>query len=713
MHASLNSVHAAVRRLRSAVFPAPARPGLRFSGPQGRGVEVSGPALGRHVQILAHPDDDLFFMAPDLFHAVAAGAEIVNVYLVAGEADGRNAAHGARNRDRLAVDYEGYVAARQRGLRAVYADAALNDASAPWTREAYRTAGGFHVERASLAGRAPVTLYFFNLAMTGGRPPMRLHTLWTGEIEQQRTRRPTGSPLPDALPDAPEVLTREGLLDALVELLAEHRPSTVRTLDPDPDHATYENGKVTYHDHQEHTAAALFAMEALRRYGEQAPEQAPVVESYRGYGNKVWPGNLSPQVFHDKTRRLDIYGGQDGRRRKHGVDPGDFQLGGSARRKAYGRSTYARYSHASTWLQRDGDGALTAFTVLNGIPVQWKDTDGEFTPRPLGTSAPEGGFFSPQVHAVATEDGLLHVFGVHMSLAAGRYEHRRDVMLVSQQEPGGRFGAWQNLGNPYNAEGLNPIKRREIGQPEPVALPGGGLEFVVRNFDRALSHRRLETTGTWSPWRDLGGTVQEGIAWGTRPDGTVELYAPAPDRIVQWNRADQSPSFSRPQPLPFPAPAGPVTYVTADQGRALLLMRRPGTGEILCHHRPGPQEPWQAEPQSLGGHGGTGPITATRTHDGRIALATRNDHGTLSFARLPEPADEKPPTWTASGPLSVHAPSSVLDADGCVVTAVLGVDARLHVARWEPGTPEPVWTAHAGGGRQMTLARMGEVRLFE
>lgn len=691
MHTSLNSLHSVVRRLRSAVFPPPARSALRFSGPQGQGVEASGSALGTHLQVLAHPDDDLFFMAPDLFHAVAAGAEVVNVYLVAGEADGRNAAHGARNRDRLAVDYEGYVAARQRGLRAAYADAALNDASAPWTCETYRTSDGFPVERASLAGRAPVTLYFFNLAMTGGRPPMRLQTLWTGEIEQQRTRRPTGSPLPDE----PVALTREGLLDALVELLAAHRPSTVRTLDPDPDHATYDNGRVTYHDHQEHTAAALFAFEALRRYGERAPERAPVVESYRGYGNKVWPGNLSRQVLHDKTRRLDIYGGTDGRRRTRGIDPGDFQLGDSAHRKAYSRSTYARYSHASTWLQPNGDGALTAFTVLNGNPVQWQQDGGEFTPGPLGTDAPEGGFFSPQLHAVVTDDGLLHVFGVHMSLAAGRYEHRRDVMLVSQQEPGGRFGAWQNLGNPYNAEGLNPVKRREIGQPEPVALPGGGLEFVVRNFSLGLSHRRLGPTGTWSPWHDLGGTVQEGAAWGTLPDGTVELYAPAPDRIVQWNRDEQSSSFGRPRPLPFPAPAGPVTCMTADRDRALLLMRRPGTGEILCHHRPGPQEPWQAEPQSLGGHGGTGPVTATRTRDGRIALATRNDHGTLSFAWLPEPADGKPPVWTASGPLSVHAPSSALDADGCVVTAVLGVDARLHVARREPGTADPVWTTSA------------------
>ncbi|WP_330296633.1 PIG-L family deacetylase [Streptomyces sp. NBC_00503] len=645
-------------------------------------------SVGTHVQICAHPDDDLFFMAPDLFHAVAAGAEVVSVYLVAGEADGRNVPLGKNGRDDLPVDYEGYVAARQRGLRAAYADAARADTAAPWTYEAYGTSSGFQVERAVLGGEGPpVTLYFFNLAMAGGTPPMRLHRLWTGEIEEQWARRPSGSPLPDVR----NAITREGLLDALVDLLAEHRPTTVRTLDPDPDHATYDNGRVTYHDHQEHTAAALFAFEALRRYDTRAPQDAPVVESYRGYGNKVWPDNLSGPTFQDKVRRLDIYGGRDGRRRKHGIDPGDFQLGDRAHRKPYGRSTYARYSHSSTWLRQDGSGALTAFTVLNGNPVQWHEHEGVPTHAPLGTGAPEGGTFSTQLNVVATDDGLLHVFGVHMSLAAGRYEHRRDVMLVSQQQPGGPFGSWQNLGNPYNVEGPNPIKRREIGQPEPAALPGGRLELVVRNFGHGLSHRRQEPTGAWSPWHDLGGTVQEGVAWETSPDGAPELYAPASDRIIRWSRDKASSPFSRGDALPFPAPAGPITHLAMDQNRSLLLVREPGTGRILCYHRQSPEGPWQAEPQVLGGHGGTGPVTATRTHDGRIALAARNDGGTISFAWLPEGVQEPAPTWIASGPLSAHAPSSVLASDGCVATAVLGVDARLHLARWTPGAPAPVW----------------------
>lgn len=50
-------------------------------------------AQGDHallLQVLAHPDDDLYFMNPDTSQAVAAGIPLVCVYVTAGEADGVN-----------------------------------------------------------------------------------------------------------------------------------------------------------------------------------------------------------------------------------------------------------------------------------------------------------------------------------------------------------------------------------------------------------------------------------------------------------------------------------------------------------------------------------------------------------------------------------------------------------------------------------------------
>ncbi|WP_405493558.1 PIG-L family deacetylase [Streptomyces sp. NBC_00096] len=49
------------------------------------------PDPGRVLQIVAHPDDDLYFMNPDLRYSIAAGRPVTSVYLTSGEADGVNA----------------------------------------------------------------------------------------------------------------------------------------------------------------------------------------------------------------------------------------------------------------------------------------------------------------------------------------------------------------------------------------------------------------------------------------------------------------------------------------------------------------------------------------------------------------------------------------------------------------------------------------------
>lgn len=60
-----------------------------------------GPAL----VIVAHPDDDLLFMSPDLVHDLRAGRRVTTVFLTAGDAGGPT----------------NYVLARERGIQAAYA----------------------------------------------------------------------------------------------------------------------------------------------------------------------------------------------------------------------------------------------------------------------------------------------------------------------------------------------------------------------------------------------------------------------------------------------------------------------------------------------------------------------------------------------------------------------------------------------------------------
>lgn len=70
------------------------------------------------MQILAHPDDDLYFMNPDTQQALDAGTPVVCVYLTAGEAVGINRIPGA---PRPAADKAAYSSARHQGLRRSYA----------------------------------------------------------------------------------------------------------------------------------------------------------------------------------------------------------------------------------------------------------------------------------------------------------------------------------------------------------------------------------------------------------------------------------------------------------------------------------------------------------------------------------------------------------------------------------------------------------------
>lgn len=49
------------------------------------------------LQIVAHPDDDLYFMNPATFQAMKAGVRTTTVYLTSGDAQGENPAPGRRS----------------------------------------------------------------------------------------------------------------------------------------------------------------------------------------------------------------------------------------------------------------------------------------------------------------------------------------------------------------------------------------------------------------------------------------------------------------------------------------------------------------------------------------------------------------------------------------------------------------------------------------
>ncbi|MFB7664196.1 PIG-L family deacetylase [Kitasatospora sp. NPDC056138] len=659
-------------------------------------VVPTGPAPALHMQIVAHTDDDLYFMVPDLLHTVRAGIPVVCVYLTAGEADGRNVATSDPKRGDAPVDFEGYTTGRQAGLRAAYSAMVTGHRDAVWERGTRTIRDGVVAEVNTLTdGPAPITLIYLNLRMVQeDQPPARLRTLWTGEVESEPTLRPTDSPIPGA--SGTYRMTREGLIGSLVDLLTEYRPTVVRTLDPDPDHLKYDNGRAHYCDHEDHTASAQFAFTALRRYDTAGHHQPLVVESYRGYWNKLWPFNLSGAAFAEKMKYLNIYGGVDGHDCENPALCGDRQLGDRSYNRGYGQSTTYRYHGTTNWLQRQADGRLVAFGVLNGRPVQWTETEaGSGTwsePAALGTWSDGQGddesILLPQLDVVEDRKGRFHVLGLKATLSAGIYGHSRDVVRAWQSVPSGTFGTWENLGNPYNPEGNNPVKRREIGMPVGAVDAEGRLYFVTRNFGFGLSARRCGTDGDWSGWLDYSGRSQDGYSTVTTARGTIEIYGGSvgdgvQPGVIRWRQRAAGGAATPEYDTYLPAPAGTPSVLEQPDGRLLLLVRQPQTAWVLGYRQTEPGGRWDTTPFLLGGDGGFGPLAVRLLPDlDKLLVAQRNDAGTVSVTLQPAQGEPLHNEWIdlGDGPF-IHSPSIAVDADGTPTVAVIGTDGRLRTNR--------------------------------
>ncbi|NUO99386.1 MAG: hypothetical protein HOW71_05825 [Nonomuraea sp.] len=239
------------------------------------------PLLGeRFLQVVAHPDDDLLFMSPDLYGPVLLHRPTLTVYLTAGEGTaGWDDDHdpGAYARDRAA------------GLRAAYAY--LAGVADVWHTRMI-SAGGVPVRLEELTGRPGVRLAFAGLP-DGGDPRAdggrdALTRLW----EHRSCVRRFG-PRPER-----RCVSRADVIAMLRALYARFRPTVLRTLDPEPP------ARSGHCDHPDHVASARFALAA-------AVGQPLRVVSYRGYPMTGWAPNVGGALRELKRRVFRVYLGHD------------------------------------------------------------------------------------------------------------------------------------------------------------------------------------------------------------------------------------------------------------------------------------------------------------------------------------------------------------------------------------------------------------------
>ncbi|MFI1854621.1 PIG-L family deacetylase [Streptomyces sp. NPDC020480] len=603
--AALTAATTAACSRSSGASPAPTIPARPLSP---RAAEsFAGEENALLLQILAHPDDDLYFMNPDAEHMLTAGVPVICVYVTAGEAAGINREAGTPLPH---VDKAAYSSARHQGLRQAYAQMLGVDRFTRWERSVLELPRGVTAETNVLAsGGRSVRLIFLNIAMLSAGQ-VRIPQLWDVPGIVMRTLVATGSPV-----RTPSTYGHQTLVDVLVGIMDRYRPTVIHTLDPDPDFQVHDathprdNDQPGCSDHRDHTPVALFAWKAIAQWadggGPGRGRRAPrfTTTSFRGYYNQRWPHNLPPAVVAQKARAVAAYGGSPLWNCGNQAGCGDYGQGGTrplTNRKGWIRSTHYRYPGALPTPLADRDGAVVAYGVLGAQAVRWRETapgSGRFgAPRGLG-----GGPLAPALCAVRDSRGREVLIALRFSALDGQGgANTRELVALEQHTPGGQFRAWTGLGTP---EG-DPERGRRVGCPTAVATPDGQVHLFVRTADKGLATRVRDAAGRWGPWERLGGAeIQDGLTVLLDQQARVHVVAAGRDTVHHWAQdRPGGPVALRPlaglplpgvQPGAVPAPDGsialvyrspadPVPYLHGN-GVALPLRQFEGYGPVTAH----------------------------------------------------------------------------------------------------------------------------------
>jgi len=217
---------------------------------------LAAPCTTSVMTIVAHEDDDLLFVSPDLLHAIAGGQCARTVLVTAGDA-------GAG---------QGYWSSREAGSRAAYAEmAGVLDS---WTQT---DAGvpGHPMPLFTLAAAPNVSLVFMRLPDGNGggngfgaTGHESLQKLWNGNITTMLAV------------DGSSSYTRTSLIDSLAGLMGSFQPAEVRTQD--------YVGSFGDGDHSDHHAVATFARAAHQQYA-----TTHTFTGYVGYDTASRPINVS------------------------------------------------------------------------------------------------------------------------------------------------------------------------------------------------------------------------------------------------------------------------------------------------------------------------------------------------------------------------------------------------------------------------------------
>jgi LmbE family N-acetylglucosaminyl deacetylase len=234
----------------------------------------------RIMNIVAHEDDDLLFLSPDLLHDIQAGKTVRTVFITAGDAADQIA--GGADQQRR------YWLAREAGNRAAYAQMA----GVPNTwQQSTVTVNGHQLAMFTLTGKPTITEIF--LRLPDGNPDGSGATVH--HHQSLLKLRANQIPAIDTV-DGSGSYTKGSLLATVTALVEDFAPGVIRTQD-------YAAGDFQpIGDHADHTCAAYLAHAASDAYSQ--PHQ---FIGYLDYQISDYPSNVSGADYAAKQAAFYLY----------------------------------------------------------------------------------------------------------------------------------------------------------------------------------------------------------------------------------------------------------------------------------------------------------------------------------------------------------------------------------------------------------------------
>ena len=246
----------------------------------------------RKLNIVAHQDDSLLFMSPDI--VVDAGNVWTDETVIM--TDGWSGQPGLDNLD--------YVASRNTGLMTAIAE--MVDIAEPTWATDYLVLNDHPVTRYTLTQQPTQSVVFLDLqeyTHSGGAG--------AGGCDEQ------GSSLTALYAECVDTVTTNGglsyskdeLTQALFDLINEFGPDEVRIQDQDPGDgfAPFHSGAYHWPDHPDHTAAARFAGDAALRFRAELDATVEITQ-YRCYNIASYqPENVTGELLASKLAAFASY----------------------------------------------------------------------------------------------------------------------------------------------------------------------------------------------------------------------------------------------------------------------------------------------------------------------------------------------------------------------------------------------------------------------